>query len=330
MDKESGSLEEDQRSKKKLFAGRCTVVHPKYRSCVPKKIESTSDSYPKYGPLPLMNTGVLDVASLPQFESQAGIKSEDCFPTTELPENFLKSVQCSARHNCVANDDGGKESDLQVSGGTYDSTDNVKRTNVCSLNSPTLLSLDSDINHAKEVLVQGAYKVPLSPQGLVQQDDIGTERLTIVPLKNPRSRLQWKEGDGDSQRQNFLEGRIDNVHGTSHRHFSACCEEQRMRDDQISLSPSSRDIGGKQPMSCGNDLPKMSSLEDGFFPLVYCKKPPSAEHLLGSFESYNIHSVDHGRVFYGKPEDIPDHPAIMAGLMFEVQRSWEFVSISLW
>lgn len=62
----------------------------------------------------------------------------------------------------------------------------------------------------------------------------------------------------------------------------------------------------------------LNGCEEGPVTLAFCKKPPTAEHLFMTFERYNLSSADHGQVFYGNLEDLPDEPAVMAGMVFEV------------
>ncbi|KAH7435487.1 hypothetical protein KP509_06G067000 [Ceratopteris richardii] len=51
----------------------------------------------------------------------------------------------------------------------------------------------------------------------------------------------------------------------------------------------------------------------------FWRKPPTAEHLLATFQNYDLPSANHGEVFYGNPEDLPDQPTVMAGLLFKAK-----------
>ncbi|KAI5067558.1 hypothetical protein GOP47_0018086 [Adiantum capillus-veneris] len=52
--------------------------------------------------------------------------------------------------------------------------------------------------------------------------------------------------------------------------------------------------------------------------LAFWKKPPTAEHLSTTFQNYNLPSANHGEVFYGNAEDLPNQPTVMAGMLFKV------------
>ncbi|MCO5554976.1 hypothetical protein L7F22_008516 [Adiantum nelumboides] len=53
--------------------------------------------------------------------------------------------------------------------------------------------------------------------------------------------------------------------------------------------------------------------------LAFWKKPPTAEQLLTTFQNYSLPSATHGEVFYGNAEDLPNQPAVMAGMLFKVR-----------
>ncbi|XP_057871729.2 DNA polymerase zeta catalytic subunit isoform X2 [Cryptomeria japonica] len=168
-------------------------------------------------------------------------------------------------------------------------------------------------SHSRSWESEYGWQQQITPAASKERQCCSDDLLNDTGIKEPsiekRGLLGTLEKPGDECQTSCKEKRLESE-SENLLHVSGQQLQLFVRDDSDSIIPEDIELYSESQKDC---------LEGKLFPLGFHKKPPTKDQIKLDIENGNLTSVEHGGVYYGKLEDLPDVSVVIAGSIFEVK-----------